>query len=620
MLEYFDAYLIGLTATPSKQTFGFFNKNLVMEYTHDEAVADGVNVDFDVYKIRTRITEKGSVVEAQPLDLVGRRDRETRAVRWEKLDEDLTYSGQELDRTVVAPDQIRTIIRTFRERLFTEIFPGRQDVPKTLIYAKDDSHADDIVQIVREEFGRGNNFCEKITYRSGTARIVTKKTDDQGNEIEEVKYKSSNIKAEDLLSSFRNSYNPRVAVTVDMIATGTDIKPLEIVMFMRAVKSRNFFEQMKGRGVRVIRDNDFQAVTPDAKSKTHFVIVDSVGVTESTLNDTYPLERKRLVSFHKLVQVVSFGNTEPATLSSLVSRLARLEPRLTSEDVEALKQAAGGQSLKEIARGIVKSMDPDKVLEATRSKFAIGSSEDPSPGLIAEVATSLRQEAVATLVTNAAFREKLLNIKTRAEQTLDVISQDELTEATYSDEAKERAKSLVTSFEEFIEQNKDEITALQILYSRPHAARLRFEDIKELAAQISTPPRSWTPEILWRAYETLDRKSVRGASSTRLLTDIVSLVRYALHREDELVPFAEEVNERFSNWLQQTESRGRKFTDEQRAWLELIRDHVAASLSLELDDLEYTPFAQRGGTSRAYQTFGNELVPLLNELNEVLAA
>jgi type I restriction enzyme R subunit len=620
VLEYFDAYLIGLTATPSKQTFGFFNKNLVMEYSHDEAVADGVNVDFDVYKIRTRITERGSVVEAEPLDLVGKRERETRAVRWEKLDEDLAYSAQELDRSVVALDQIRTVVRTFKEKLFTEIFPGRQDVPKTLIYAKDDSHADDIVQIVREEFGRGNNFCEKITYKTGTARIVSKKIDDKGNEVEEVKYKSTNIKAEDLLSSFRNSYNPRIAVTVDMIATGTDIKPLEVVMFMRAVRSRNFFEQMKGRGVRVIRDNDFQAVTPDAKSKTHFVIIDCVGVCESELNDTYPLERKRSISFDKLLQAVAFGNTDASTLSSLASRLARLEQRLGADDREALKEAAGGRSLKEITSALVESLKPDRHVEGARKEFGLTPKDEPTPEQLEQVAGKMRQEAVTPLVTNVALRDKILNIKTHSEQTIDVISQDEVIHAAFSDEAKERAQTLVASFEQFIDDHKDEITALQILYSRPHAERLRFEDVKELATQISTPPRSWTPEVLWRAYETLDSSRVRGASGTRLLTDIVALVRYALHREDELVPFTEDVNERFRNWLMQSEMRGRKFTDEQRKWLELIRDHIAASLSIELDDLEYTPFAQRGGTSRAHQTFGDELLPLLNELNEVLAA
>lgn len=216
VLEYFDAYLIGLTATPSKQTLGFFNQNLVMEYNHQQAVADGVNVDFDVYRIRTAITEHGATVEAGVY--VDRRDRLTRKVRWELLEEDFTYDPEQLDRQVVAMDQIRTIVRTFKERLFTEIFPGRTEVPKTLIFAKDDSHADDIVQIVREEFGRGNEFCQKITYRTTGA------------------------KPEDLIAAFRNSYYPRIVVTVDMIATGTDIKPLEIVMFMRAVKSRSYFE------------------------------------------------------------------------------------------------------------------------------------------------------------------------------------------------------------------------------------------------------------------------------------------------------------------------------------------------------------------------------------------
>lgn len=302
VLEYFDGFLIGLTATPSKQTLGFFNQNLVMEYHYEEAIADRVNVGFDVYRIRTKITESGSTVEAGLY--VDKRDRETRAMRWEKLDEDLTYDAGRLDTDVVAKDQIRTVIRTFKEKLFAEIFPDRTDVPKTLIYAKDDSHADDIVQIVREEFGKGNEFAQKITYRTGTAMVVTKRIGPDGNEIEEVTYKSTGVKAEDLLSSFRNSYYPRIAVTVDMIATGTDIKPLEIVMFMRAVRSRTFFEQMKGRGVRVINATDFQAVTPDAEQKTHFVIVDCVGVCEQDLADIRPLERQPSVSFEKLLCLV----------------------------------------------------------------------------------------------------------------------------------------------------------------------------------------------------------------------------------------------------------------------------------------------------------------------------
>src|SRR5215469_9255550 len=259
------------TATPSMRTIGFFDKNLVMEYGHERAVADQVNVNYDIYNIETEITKGGSRVEKG--FYVDKRDRLTRKVRWEQLGDDLIYAENELDRGVVAPDQIRTVIRTFRDRLFTEIFPGRTVAPKTLIFAKDDSHADDIVKIVREEFGKGNDFCQKITYRTTGAKPA------------------------DLIQRFRNSVDPRIAVTVDMIATGTDIKAVEIVMFMRAVKSRSFFEQMKGRGVRIIAPDDLQSVTGDAMIKDHFVIVDAVGVCEQDKTDSHPMEQKPTVSF-----------------------------------------------------------------------------------------------------------------------------------------------------------------------------------------------------------------------------------------------------------------------------------------------------------------------------------
>ena len=267
VLEYFDAYLIGLTATPGKQTFGFFNQNLVMEYSRPRAVADGVNVDGEVYRIRTQVTAGGSKVEAG--FWVGRRDKLTRRERWEQLDEDLSYDASQLDREVVSEGQIRLILRTYRDRLFSEIFPGRTEVPKTLIFAKDDSHAEDIVRYAREEFGKGDAFCQKITYRA------------------------TGTPPETLIANFRNSYYPRIAVTVDMIATGTDIKPLEALLFMRQVRSRVLFEQMLGRGTRVINPNDLQAVTPDARIKDRFVILDAVGIVDSEKIDTQSLERKR---------------------------------------------------------------------------------------------------------------------------------------------------------------------------------------------------------------------------------------------------------------------------------------------------------------------------------------
>ena len=587
VLEYFDTFLIGLTATPSKQTFGFFQQNLVMEYNHGEAVADGVNVDFDVYRIRTEITQEGSSVDAGYF--VDRRDRRTRKVRWERLEEELAYTPNQLDREVVAEDQIRTVIQTFRDRLFTEIFPGRTHVPKTIIFAKDDSHADDIVRIVREVFDKGNDFCQKITY------------------------KTTGVTAEELLSRFRNSYDPRIVVTVDMIATGTDIKPVEIVFFMRNVRSRSFFEQMKGRGVRTISTTDFEGVTPDAKNKLRFVIVDAVGVTETELSDSYTLDRKKTVPFDKLLDLVSMGSRDPDALSSLASRLARLDRQLSARDREAIESAADGASLPDLISGLIRATDPDAALEA--AQLATGQ-EEPEEAAVAQARQELLESGALPFAANPELRQLLVEIHRSYEQTIDTVSADELIEAGYSDD---QAGRVVQSFQAFIEENRDEIIALQLLYERPYRQRLRYEDIKELADRLRLPPRALTTERIWQAYQQLDQSRVRG-SGQRVLSDIVSLVRYAIGVEEELVPFDERANERFQTWMATQEAGGRTFTAEQRRWLEDIRDHIAGSVSIELDAFDLAPFNQQGGLARAYRLFGEELTQILEELNLALAA
>jgi len=590
VLEYFDAFLIGLTATPSKQTFGFFNKNLVMEYDHERAVADGVNVNYDVYRIKTRITEKGSTVKAGYY--IDKRDRDTRQIRWEKLEEDFDYDPNKLDRDVVAKDQIRTIVRTFKDKVLTEIFPGREYVPKTLIFAKDDSHAEDIVTIVREEFGKGNDFAQKITY------------------------KTTGATPEELIASFRNSFNPRIAVTVDMIATGTDIKPLEIVMFMRAVKSRGFFEQMKGRGVRVINANDLQAVTPDAKAKDHFIIVDCVGVCEQDKTDSRPMERKPTASFEKLLQAVSLGNIEPDVISSLAARIARMARRMSPEDAIKVKELAD-VNIEQITTDLVVSLKPDTHIE--RAKKDNPRIEEPTEEQVRRAAVKTITEAVRPL-HDPKLRNLLIEIKKKNEQVIDTISIDQVLEAGFSADALEKAKGLVQSFEQFIEENKDEITALQILFSKPYKARLRFEDIKELAGQIEKPPRYFKVDNLWNAYAALEKSKVKGVNAPHILTDLVSLVRFAMHQENELVPFPDKVEVNFRAWLGQQEQSGKKFTDEQRQWLEMIRDHIAANLGIETEDFDYAPFAQQGGLGKVFQLFGDQLDSIIKELNETLAA
>lgn len=587
VLDYFDAFIIGLTATPNKQAFGFFNKNLVMEYTHDQAVADHVNVGFDVYRIKTEISEKGSTIDAGLV--AGYRDRSTRKMRWEELDDEMEYEAVQLDRAVVARDQIRTIIRTFKERLFTDIFPGRTEVPKTLIFAKDDSHAEDIVEIVREEFGKGNEFAAKITYRT------------------------TGKKPEDLLAEFRNSYFPRIAVTVDMIATGTDVKPLECVFFMRGVKSRTYFEQMKGRGVRVINPTDLQQVTPDAKIKDHFVIVDAIGVTETPLMETKPLDRLPSVPLDRLLQGLAFGKRDAETVSSVADRLARLDLRLGHSERETLRETAGGLTLKEITQQLVEALDPDHQLAVAQD---ITGKDEPDEKEVESAATALLDDAVAPLASNPDLRNMLVDLRRSYEQVIDDTSIDIVLKAGYSTE---RARQTVDDFRQFIEDHKEEITALQILYSRPYRQRLTFKDIKELANAISRPPNSWTPDGLWAAYEALDRSKVHG-SGQRTLTDLVSLVQFTLGEDEELIPFPERVNERFARWLVQQQYLGRTFTPDQLRWLEEIRDHVAASMGISTDDFDYMPFVERGGIGKAFELFGEQLAPLLEELTEVLAA
>ena len=587
VLEYFDGFIIGLTATPSKQTFGFFQQNLVMEYNHEQAVADGVNVDFDTYRIRTEITEQGAKVDAGYF--IDRRDRLSRRVRWEQLEDDLTYAPNQLDRDVVAEDQIRTVVRTFQDRLFTQIFPNRRDVPKTIIFAKDDSHADDIVRIVRQEFDKGNDFCQKITY------------------------KTTGAKPEDLLTAFRNSYNPRVVVTVDMIATGTDIKPVEVVFFMRNVRSRNFFEQMKGRGVRTISATDFNAVTPDARNKDRFVIVDAVGVTETELSDSYTLDRKPTVSFDKLLDLVGLGNRDSEVLSSLASRLARLDCHLVPKDRESIEAVSQGVPLQTLVSGLVNAADPDAALNAAQQTTG---QDDPPESAVSEARRLLMEDAARPFAANPDLRQRLVDIHRSHEQTIDTVSADSLIEAGFSDD---QATTIVQSFREYIEENRDEITALQMLYERPYRRRLSYADIKALADALVSPPRSWTTERLWEAYRQLDRSKVRG-SGQRTLADIVSVVRYAIGGAEALAPFADGVHERFQGWLAMQETAGRSFTEEQVRWLEAIRDHIAGSASMTPSDFQYAPFNQQGGLGKAYQLFGEELEGLLEELNLELVA
>jgi type I restriction enzyme, R subunit len=524
VLEYFDAHTIGLTATPGKQTFGFFRQNLVSEYTYPQSVADNVNVDFDLYRIRTRISEQGSRIDAGTV--VPKVDRRTRVQRLEQLDEDLEYTSRQLDRAVTATSQIRLVLDTFRDKLFTEIFPGRSTVPKTLIFCKDDAHAEDVVTTVREVFGKGNDFAAKITYST---------RDPKGQ-----------------LQAFRTSANLRVAVTVDMIATGTDVKPLECVFFLRDVRSAAYFEQMKGRGARTIASADFQAVTPDATEKTRFVIVDAVGVTEHEFVDP-PLNREKGVSLKQLLDKAATLTLTEAETATLASRLAALELQLTPDERIELDQVAGAP-VRDIVRGMVDAVDPDTQARATAS------AADPAAAVQA-----LRDTAVRPIAANPQLRQRILELRRTHDRVIDEVSVDALEDA-YGVVDTFRARSIVESWRAYLDEHRDEITAIQLL-AEARQRQISFADIKELAERIQRPPRNWTIDLIWAAYEAIDVDLVRHGDR-HTLTDLVSLIRYTIGKDDELVPYADRVRKRYSGWLLQQQQAGVTFTETERWWLD----------------------------------------------------
>lgn len=594
VLEYFDAFLIGLTATPSAQTIGFFDGNLVQDYGHESAVLDGINVGYDIYRIQTEVSSQGATLKKEPGLMVPRRDRRTREKRCAALDQDVAYQARQLDRDVVNKSQIRLVIETFRDRLFTEIFPGRKEVPKTLIFAKTDLHADDIVDIVRVVFGKGNDFCQKITS------------------------KTTGAKPEDLLQLFRTSYNPRIVVTVDMIATGTDVKPLECLVFMRNIRSLGYFEQMKGRGCRIIDVDTLRQVTPDAGLKDRFVVVDAVGICMDDLQTTKPIDRKPTVPLDKLVKAAGAGAADADLASALASRLARLSRRLDGDDEARLTKAAGGRDLTQISESLLGSIDADQTHEAARKEFELADDADPTDEQLDGVEREAVREAMRPFL-DPAFRNALLEIHSSLEQVIDEVTQDRLVGAAYDAEALDKAKALTGDFRKFCEEHKDEIEALRILYSRPYRAGLRFHHLKELEKALRRPPLSASAKRLWAAFEAVEPDRVKGHGGSQVV-DVVNLVRHAITPESDLEPFAQTVDQRYRQWLTEREVEGVALTDEQRRWLDAIKDHIASSLSIGMDDFDFPPLSQLGGRGKVYELFGDGLDDVLRQLNEVLAA
>tara|TARA_R110002110_G_C13468395_1_gene719655 strand:+ start:1900 stop:4656 length:2757 start_codon:yes stop_codon:yes gene_type:complete len=586
VIEYFDAYLIGLTATPDDRTYGFFQKNVVSEYTHEDAVADKVNVGNEIYVIETEITQKGAELKAK--QLVERREKMTRKKRWEQQDDDEAYSAKQLDRSIVNPDQIRTVIRAFRDKL-PDIFPGRTEVPKTLIFAKTDSHADDIIQTVRQEFGEGNEFCKKITSKTeGDPKTV--------------------------LSSFRNDYYPRIAVTVDMIATGTDVKPLECLLFMRDVKSKNYFEQMKGRGTRVLDADNLKKVTPSANAKTHYVIVDAIGVTKSLKTASQPLDTKPSVTLKELAMGVMMGATyDVDSITSLAGRLSRLDMQI-DEVQRARVEKEAGRPLRTLIKSLFDAVDADMVLND-----ACAATDEEEPDDAAQDAARAKRVAEAAQGLNGTLINTLDTIRRDMEQTVDHDNLDSVIIADWAGDADENAKALAQDFETYLSDNRDRLEALTIYFAQPaRRSEISFAMIREVLDALRADAPRLAPLNVWRAYAHLD--AFKGTAPDRELEALVALIRRVAGLDATLTPHSDRIRKNFQNWVMKRHAgKGDKFDEVQMEWLRMIRDHLTTSLHIEADDLEMAPFDGQGGLGRMYQLFGDDMKPLLAEMNEAVA-
>lgn len=585
VLSYFDAFVVGLTATPDNRTFAFFNENIVSEYPREQAIVDGVNVGEDIFLIETNVGKNGGHLMKQ---LIEYRDRLSRAKRWKQLDEDVHYQPTQLDRDIVNPSQIRAVIRTYKENLYTNLFPRRKEVPKTLIFAKSDSHADDIVQIVREEFGEGNDFCRKITY--------------------------SVDNSESVLSSFRNDYNPRIAVTVDMIATGTDVKPIECLIFMRDVRSKNYFEQMKGRGTRTLSKDELQKVTPSAtENKDHFVIVDAVGVTKSKKSDTRPLESKPSVSMKELMMNVALGAKDEKTLTSLANRVIRLNSQMTPAERKQFEEKVGTPA-GTVAERLLNAFDEDVIEKRAQFKTSV---EEPDEEERKEAQKELIKQAVATF-HNPDVREYIENVRRNHDQIIDNVNIDSVIFAGFDTQQEETAERVIKTFHEFIEENKDEIVALRIIYDETYKNRpMAIEQLKALYEKLKS--KGITVERLWDCYAIKKSDKVKRGTIAQL-TDLISIIRFEMGYTDNLTPFADKVNYNFMQWTLRRNAGAIHFTEEQMEWLRLIKDHIATSLSILPEDLDLTPFDRKGGRLGFYDAFGDNYEEILQEMNEELVA
>ena len=567
VLEYFDtARLIGLTATPIPETMAFFNNNRIVNYTLERSIVDGVNVDNRVYRIKTEATENGGAI------LKGDRVRvETRYTgKTEEINtrETKNYTKTELNRSIINPSQIKLILTTYRDAVYTEMFndPQREPnfayLPKTLIFALNETHATNIVNIAKEVFGEKcpnanmDRYVQKITYSAGDSN--------------------------ELIRQFRNDRDFRIAVTCTLVATGTDVKPLEVVMFMRDVESEPLYIQMKGRGVRTIGDEQLRAVTPNAFSKDCFFLVDAVGVTEHTMSipeqgdgpDTVTITLK------ELLERIAHGNLPDMYLKRLASTLSRLHNKADNSQRAEFERLAS-DSMDAIAQRIYDALEKDTLPPYND----INEPNNERKGLVAPVAN------------HADVRRYILILAAGFVNTL-MPGEDTLISKGFS---VEEAKDTTEAFEKYCRDHADEIEALRIIYNQS-GEPINFDMMKDLENKLKMENNRFSTKQLWNSYAIVSPNHVRRATKkeeSEALTNIIQLVRFAYRQIERLDSVCTTARQYFNLWCGQWH---RDISERQKQLMSQIVDYVASNGACTINDIREDDRTQAAQMIAAFGT------------------
>ena len=545
VLEYFSsARMIGLTATPVPETLAFFNNNRVVNYTLERSIIDGVNVDCRVYRIRTEATENGGAIREG--DKLKRVTKYTGKVENVRNEINRRYTSEELNRSIINPAQIKLVLETYRDVVYTELFtdpprePNMDYLPKTLIFALNENHATNIVQIAKEVFNRKDDkFVQKITYSSADSN--------------------------ELIRQFRNDKEFRIAVTCTLVATGTDVKPLEVLIFMRDVASEPLYIQMKGRGVRTIGDDQLRNVTPNAFSKDCFFLIDAVGVTEShkTVPGGGEGPQGHMITLKRLLELLTHGNVSDEYLRLIASKLSRINGKCNGEQQEEFNRLAHA-TMREISTNIFEAFE----------NGSLPPYEDINEP------NNERKGLVAPLVNHPDARQYLLILAAGFVETLQP-GEDTLISKGFS---QEEAAELTSAFETYCNGHRDSIEALRMIYNND-GEPLTFALLKDLENKLKMANNKFQTPRLWNSYAIVSPHSVKRYTTKEekeALTNIIQLVRFANHQIEKLESLYPQAQQLFNLWYGQMQ---RTVTESQIAIVRQIVDYIASNGACTIKDI-----------------------------------